>query len=92
MTDDAHESQAAMEESLTTSNTIGELIAMNYGVHLDCRCCGHHSFADLEDLRMKFGQDFPMSRAILRMVCSQCGKRDVAMMIHYDRAKSMRGR
>lgn len=65
----------------TGSNTLDELIAMNYRAYGSCRACERHEALDLGRLREMFGGDKRLSDLVARMRCTSCGGLGIGLTI-----------
>jgi ribosomal protein L37E len=64
--------------------TLGDLVAHDYGLNVTCERCRHRSDLDMAALIQRFGADFRYVGPTLdrHLVCGRCGEKTVAVQIH----------
>lgn len=66
--------------------TVGDLIRMEFRLHLSCGACGHTREVDLEALALARGEGFTLQRLVEIGRCGRCGAKgrcDLAMHPDY---------
>jgi hypothetical protein len=65
--------------------TIGSTIRIGHSLTIHCqnRECLHRATVDLEGLKDRFGDDYPVADFVARSVCGECGARwpDIAITV-----------
>ena len=64
-----------------TSNTLDELIGLQYQVHGHCAGCLTHRRFDLAKLRREHGGGARIGELAAKMVCRACGRRGIGLSI-----------
>jgi hypothetical protein len=73
-----------MEKQAIVIETLGALVAHDYGMNATCEKCRHRVDLDLQALIDKLGEGFIYVGRTLngRLVCTACGAREVHCQIH----------
>jgi hypothetical protein len=72
--------------------TLGDLVAHDYGMNAICEKCRHRADLDLRSLIDKLGAGFvDVGRTLnSRLSCGRCGEKVVTVQIHYLRSDQSR--
>ena len=67
----------------STNGTLGECIALGYGIRSTCLACWHHRELDLPALADRLGSDHGALHADLvpKLRCAECGSKRIALTI-----------
>ncbi len=66
------------EEEKQTAITLGELKVMGVGVFCWCNRCRHTATLTTSELLVEMTPDFPVPEVGPRLICSDCGSKDIA--------------
>jgi len=64
-----------------TPVTLGHAAKASLQLIVWCKACGHQNQTDPADVAARFGADTSLQQWRERLVCSQCGSRDVEMLL-----------
>jgi hypothetical protein len=72
--------------------TLGDLVAHDYGMNATCEKCRHRADLDMQALIDRLGVEFIYVGRTLngRLSCGRCGEKVVTVQIHYLRSDQSR--